>query len=307
MLTGPSKQLLAAISAFVDFLRHEKHYSAHTVSNYRRDLNGLMGFLVTHEIGSWEEVTPQHIRQYTSQRHRQGLNGRSLQRQLSAVRSLYKYLQRHQLVSHNPAQDIPIPKSDKRLPKTLDIESVEQLLAIKGGEPLILRDLAIMELLYSSGLRLAEIVGLSVDDLDQHMHLVRVLGKGAKQRDVPVGQKALVALSRWLAVRHEMANADENALFVSRRGTRLSPRTLQQRLSMWAKKQGLDQHVHPHRLRHAFASHMLESSGDLRAVQELLGHADISTTQVYTHLDFQHLAKVYDDAHPRARKNKKPG
>lgn len=303
----PGKKLQAGVSAFVDFLKYEKHYSTHTISNYRRDLNGLIGFLDTHAVGDWEEVTAQHIRQYTSQRYRQGLSGHSLQRQLSAVRSLYKYLQRHQLASHNPALDIPTPKSDKRLPKTLDIESIEQLLAIKGDEPLVLRDLAIIELLYSSGLRLAEIIGLSLGDLNQHIHLIRVLGKGSKQREVPVGQKALSALNRWLVVRNEMANADEEALFVSQRGTRLSPRTLQQRLSMWARKQGLDQHVYPHRLRHAFASHMLESSGDLRAVQELLGHADISTTQVYTHLDFQHLAKVYDEAHPRARKKKKTG
>jgi len=297
--------LQAGISTFVDFLQYEKQYSVHTVSNYRRDLNRLLEFLLKKEIENWELVTNQLIRQYITQRHRQGLNGRTLQRQLSAIRSLYKYLQRHQLASHNPAQDIPIPKSDKRLPKTLDIESIEQLLAIKGDDPLILRDLAIMELLYSSGLRLAEIVGLAVDDLDQHTQLVRVLGKGSRQREVPVGRHAIAAINKWLVVRSEMANAEEQSLFVSRRGTRLSARTLQQRLSMWAKKQGLDQHVHPHRLRHAFASHMLESSSDLRAVQELLGHADISTTQIYTHLDFQHLAKVYDDAHPRARKKKK--
>ncbi len=295
------------IAEFLDFLRHEKHYSTHTVSGYQRDLNRLRVFLREQDIGDWEAVTAQHIRQFVTRRHRSGISGRSLQRQLSAVRSLYRYLQRHGQASHNPAQDIPIPKSDKRLPKTLDIESVEQLLAARGDDPLTLRDMAIIELLYSSGLRLAEVTGLSVQDLDLQTRLVRVLGKGARQREVPVGRHAATALERWLGVRDKLANAGEDALFVSRRGSRLSPRTLQQRLSLWARKQGLDQHVHPHRLRHAFASHMLESSGDLRAVQELLGHADISTTQVYTHLDFQHLAKVYDQAHPRARKKKKTG
>jgi len=266
---------------------------------------GLLNFLNQSEAVSWDEVTPQTIRSFTSRRHRQGIGGRSLQRQLSAIRSLYRYLQRHQRVSHNPAQDIPVPKSEKKLPATLDIEAIERLVDIKGSSPIILRDIAIMELTYSSGLRLDEIVGLSVDDINLNSNIVRVLGKGSKQREVPVGRQAKAALERWFLARSEMADTDETALFVSQRGTRLAHRSLQKRLSHWAKKQGLDQHVHPHRLRHAFASHMLESSGDLRAVQELLGHADISTTQVYTHLDFQHLAKVYDNAHPRAKKKKK--
>lgn len=301
-----SKDLQSDFTAFLDFLTHEKHYSSHTVSNYRRDLNGLQNFLQQQSIPSWEAVTPQIIRQYTTQRHRQGIGGRSLQRQLSAIRSLYRYLQRHQLASHNPAQDIPVPRSEKKLPSTLDIEAIEQLLAIKGDSPIILRDIAVIELLYSSGLRLAEIIGLRIQDTDLNTMQVRVTGKGSKQRDVPIGRKAGDALARWLNSRSDIANADEEALFVSQRGTRLARRSLQTRLSYWAKKQGLDQHVHPHRLRHAFASHMLESSGDLRAVQELLGHADISSTQVYTHLNFQHLAKVYDKAHPRAKKKKGP-
>ena len=299
-----SNRLQSDFAAFIDFLAHEKRYSSHTVDNYRRDLSGLQDFLKLKAVRSWDAVTPQMIRQFTTQRHREGIGGRSLQRQLSAIRSLYRYLQRHQLASHNPAQDIPVPKSEKKLPATLDIESIERLLDIKGASPIVLRDIAIMELLYSSGLRLAEIVGLAIDDIDLNAGRVRVLGKGSKHRDVPVGRQAKAALERWLLARSEMANADEDALFVSQRGTRLSPRSLQLRLSHWAKKQGLDQQVHPHRLRHAFASHLLESSGDLRAVQELLGHADISTTQVYTHLDFQHLAKVYDGAHPRAKKKK---
>ena len=200
--------------------------------------------------------------------------------------------------------DIPAPKSGKKLPAALDIENIEQLLNSTDQSAIAVRDRAMIELMYSAGLRLAELINLDLGMLDLSTGIARVTGKGSKQREVPIGRAAIKAVKAWLALRQEIANSDENALFVSNRGNRISPRTVQQRMKQLAQKQGLDQHLHPHKLRHSFASHMLESSGDLRAVQELLGHADISTTQVYTHLDFQHLAKVYDTAHPRARKKK---
>ena len=200
--------------------------------------------------------------------------------------------------------DIPAPKSGKNLPAALDIENIEQLLNSTDQSAIAVRDRAMIELMYSAGLRLAELINLDLGMLDLSAGIARVTGKGSKQREVPIGRAAIKAVKAWLALRQDVANSDENALFVSNRGNRISPRTVQQRMKQLAQKQGLDQHLHPHKLRHSFASHMLESSGDLRAVQELLGHADISTTQVYTHLDFQHLAKVYDTAHPRARKKK---
>jgi integrase/recombinase XerC len=261
-----------------------------------------MAYFVGQSLDNWQNLSPKGVRRYVTERHRDGVSGRTLQRELSALRSLYRYLQKQGRADHNPAQDIPLPKSEKKLPKTLDIENIEQLLSMPGQDPLVKRDRAIIELLYSSGLRLAEIAGLDLGDINLATRMVRVLGKGSRQREVPVGRYAIAALQAWLDVRGTLANADTLALFVSQRGERISHRSLQQRLDMWARRQGLDKHVHPHRLRHAFASHLLESSGDLRAVQELLGHADISTTQVYTHLDYQHLAKVYDAAHPRARR-----
>jgi integrase/recombinase XerC len=221
---------------------------------------------------------------------------------LSAVRSFLTFLIRERVLSNNCAVDVRAPKSQRRLPVTLDADAMARLLEIPAEDALAIRDRALMELLYSSGLRLAEIVGLQVQDLNVADRTVRVLGKGSKTRVLPVGRKALAALAAWLKIRAERVKADNPAVFVGATGRRLGARAIQKRVAYWALRQGLPMHVHPHLFRHSFASHLLESSGELRAVQELLGHADISTTQVYTHLDFQHLARIYDATHPRARK-----
>ncbi len=296
--------LAQGLKNFLEYLEFEKRYSPHTISNYRRDLVSLETYLNEQQITDWQDVKPQTVRLFVAHRHRKGSGGKSISRQLSAIRSLYLYLQKHHNVTNNPALDIPAPKSGKKLPAALDIENIEQLLNSTDQSTLAVRDRAMIELMYSAGLRLAELINLDLGMLDLSAGMARVTGKGSKEREVPIGRAAIEAVKKWLAQRQEIANPDEDAIFISNRGTRISPRTVQQRMKQLALKQGLDQHLHPHKLRHSFASHMLESSGDLRAVQELLGHADISTTQVYTHLDFQHLAKVYDTAHPRARKKK---
>ncbi len=226
----------------------------------------------------------------------------SLQRNLSAIRAFYRYLIKHGYSKKNPAQGVVTPKTEKKLPKTLDVDQSVQLVEINSSEPLAIRDRAIFEILYSSGLRLSELVSLDLDSIDINEALVTVTGKGKKTRKIPVGKKAIIAINNWLKIRKNYTTDDVKALFVSQRGSRLGSRSVQKRLNEWAIKQGLATDVHPHMLRHSFASHILESSSDLRAVQELLGHSDISTTQIYTHLDFQHLAKVYDKAHPRAKK-----
>ena len=253
-------------------------------------------------VNEWRELDGRQVRGYITQRHRKGTGGRSLRRNLSSIRAFYKYLLTRGEATQNPADGITTPRTEKRLPKTLDVEQSARLVEIRGDDRLAVRDRAILELMYSSGLRLAECVGLDLYSVDIRDALVTVTGKGNKTRKAPVGKYALEAVGAWLKVRPELAALGENALFVSTRGKRISPRSVQQRLRHWALKQGLDTHVHPHMLRHSFATHMLESSGDLRAVQELLGHADISTTQIYTSLDFQRLASVYDQTHPRARK-----
>ena len=257
-------------------------------------------------VGDWAAVNEHHVRGFIAARRRKGASGRSVQRGLSALRSLFRYLLREGLARGSPAQGVRPPKTPRKLPATLDPDQLGQLLQAPAQTPLGLRDVAIVELFYSSGLRLAELVGLDLGDVDAGDAMVEVTGKGAKTRRVPVGRLALEALQRWLAVRSELAAADERALFVSERGTRLHPRTIQARLRHLALERGAARNVHPHLLRHSFASHLLESSGDLRAVQELLGHANISTTQIYTHLDFQHLAQAYDQAHPRAKRKRGP-
>jgi integrase/recombinase XerC len=242
------------------------------------------------------------VRRFAAESHRKGLGPRSVARRLSAVRTFLNYLIETGVLKSNAGVHVQAPKAPRRLPATLDADQVASLLAISGDDPLTLRDRAILELFYSSGLRLAELVGLNLGDVDAADRTVRVLGKGSKTRIVPVGKQALAALKDWLAVRAELARAGELALFVGHRGERVSPRTVQKRVNEWAKRQGTPTRVHPHMLRHSFATHVLESSRNLLAVQELLGHASLSTTQIYTHLDFQHLASVYDQAHPRARK-----
>jgi len=286
------------------FLGTLQHLSEHTRKSYQRDLVVLLEFVKAQEVRQWNELDGRQIRSFVAWRHRQGIGGRSLQRNLSAIRSFYRYLIGEGLAQHNPAEGVQAPKSPKNLPKLLDVDQAAQLLEIDDKDPLAIRDKAILELMYSSGLRLSELVMLNIDSLDLADAMVTVVGKGKKTRAVPIGEQARKAIKQWLKIRDNMANDEEFAVFVSQRGNRISRRSIQQRLKLWAKKQGITNLVNPHMLRHSFASHLLESSGDLRAVQELLGHADISTTQVYTHLDFQHLANVYDDAHPRARKKK---
>ncbi len=290
------------LDRFAVHLGSERRLSPLTVDGYRRELSRFMQRLREENVRDWAKVDETRVRDYITRRHRQGVGAASLERALSAIRGFYKYLLREGAAVHNPAAGVSAPRGARRLPDALDVDRVGALLDMPATNALEIRDRAMFELMYSSGLRLSETVSLNVGDVNLKDSLVRVTGKGAKQRVVPVGGIACEWIRSWLGKRPTLAVADDAALFVSRRGTRLTARAIQARLAKWARAQGIDRPVHPHMLRHSFASHMLESSGDLRAVQELLGHADISTTQVYTHLDFQHLAEVYDRAHPRARR-----
>ncbi len=296
------------LQKFFSYLQSERRYSSHTVLAYQRDIKHFMQCcsLDEEQFIQWDEIKQAEIRRCVATLHRQGLSGKSLQRWLSTIRSLFNYLLRFNRATQNPAVGIPAPKAAKRLPQTLNVDEIDQLLKIKKGESaeneLSIRDVAMMELMYACGLRLSELSGLNLQDIDWQQQSIQVTGKGQKQRRLPFGSKAKDAVKRWIKQRLIMAKENEASLFVSNRGTRLSNSSIQKRLKNMALKQGLNMHVYPHMLRHSFASHILESSKDLRAVQELLGHANLSTTQIYTHLDFQHLAGVYDNAHPRARK-----
>ena len=290
------------LAEFLQRLKTERRLSPHTVMAYQRDLNALLGFCEREKIDSFAALDSYQVRRFAAESHRRGSNARSVARRLSAVRTFLNFLVETGALKSNAAVHVQAPKPSRRLPATMDADQVASLLAIEGEEPLAVRDRAILELFYSSGLRLAELVSLNLGDVDADDRTVRVTGKGGKTRIVPVGRHALDALSAWLKVRPELAPHGEAALFVSRNGRRISHRAVQERVNHWARRQGAVTGVHPHMLRHSFATHVLESSGDLRAVQEMLGHASLSTTQVYTHLDFQHLAHVYDQAHPRAKK-----
>jgi len=285
-----------AVESYLQHLATERRLSLHTVDNYRRDLGGLVRLVDDMPLA---ELTTADIRGAIVRLRSQGLAATSLARHLSSWRGFYNFACRRLGYTRNPCSGLRPPKAAKPLPKTLSPDACTQLLDRTTETVLDIRDRAIFELFYSSGLRLSELTGIDLDDLDLPSAEASVTGKGNKTRIVPVGRQALQAIRSWLQVR---PTTSQRALFVSGRGTRLSPRSVQLRLQRWALNAGLAQHVHPHMLRHAFASHVLQSSGDLRAVQEMLGHASISTTQVYTHLDWQHLAKVYDQAHPRARK-----
>jgi integrase/recombinase XerC len=291
---------------FLDYLREVRQVSPHTLSNYQRDLKSLQSFCAQHNLFDAAKITESDIRAWVGQMHRKGLAGGSIQRTLSAARSYFNYLGKEQGQKHNPAAAVQAPRKPRKLPKTLDADQVSKYLEFDKSSEIALRDSAIAELFYSSGLRLAELVAVNLNDIDRHSQLITVTGKGNKTRTLPVGTVALQAIDEWLRVRPESPTDTDaaQALFVSNRGNRISVRNVQARLKLQGRKSGMHQDVHPHMLRHSFASHMLESSGDLRAVQELLGHANISTTQIYTHLDFQHLAKVYDQAHPRAKRRK---
>lgn len=289
---------------FLAYLHDERRFSAHTIAAYERDLNVFLSFCQTQGVENWDVVNAHRIRTYIAYRHRNGMNGRSIHRELSVIRAFYRWLLREGVVKINPALGISAPKTGRRLPEVIDVDETARLLEFPGGSAATLCDRAMMELFYSSGLRLSELVDLNLSDLDLKDGSVRVTGKGSKTRIVPVGGIARDVLSAWLKVRANLAAPGESAVFVGRVGRRVNHRTVQRHLRSASLVQGVTT-IHPHLLRHSFASHLLESSGDLRAVQELLGHADISTTQIYTHLDFQHLANVYDQAHPRARRNEK--
>lgn len=303
--SAETSELHEQFNVFLQHLAHVKRLSPHTVSAYRRDLESLSQACVEWQVARSEDIAETHVRQWIAAGHRKGLAPNSLQRRLSALRAYFEWRSRESGERRNPAVAVQAPRKKRRLPSTLDADQVNALLNQRSEEPLMLRDLAIAELFYSSGLRLAELRAIDLADLDRSQRLITVTGKGNKTRVLPVGKTALGALDRYLPHRASPSDADaEHAVFLSQRGKRLSERSIQARLRHLSKQSGLGQDVHPHMLRHSFASHMLESSGDLRAVQELLGHSDIATTQIYTHLDFQHLARVYDDAHPRAKKTK---
>lgn len=293
----------ARIAGYLGHLAHERRLAELTLKAYGRDLERLAAWLAERDGPNLDALDDEHIRGYLAWRHRNGTGGRSLQRELASLRGLYRWLMREEDSARNPATGIRAPKSARRLPATLEADQLCALLDGAGDEDLLeIRDTAMIELFYSSGLRLAELVSLNLADLPPADGELQVTGKGAKTRRVPIGAKARTALARWCRVRANLAHADEPALFVSSRGSRIHPRTVQARLARWGREQGMARGLHPHLLRHSFATHLLESSSDLRAVQELLGHADLGTTQIYTHLDFQHLARVYDQAHPRARR-----
>jgi integrase/recombinase XerC len=296
---------LRLVERFLDHLRLERRLSIHTITSYRRDLDCLTEYCDANAVSRWQDLKSHHVRGFAASSHAAGLSPRSIQRRLSGIRGLMNFLIREGEISRNPATGISAPQVARKLPNTLDVDQMARLLQIQGSDPVTARDRAMLELLYSSGLRLAELVNLDPEDVDLADAMVRVTGKGNKTRLIPIGRMARNCVAEWSRVRSELAAGDENALFVGVRGRRISPRTVQNRVRHWALKAGIPQRVYPHLFRHSFATHLMESSRDLRAVQELLGHADISTTQIYTHLDFQHLAQIYDEAHPRARRQKK--
>lgn len=287
------------VQRYLSHLAAERRLSAHTVENYRRDLASLIKLAQGTDLQTLDSI---RIRHFIARLHGQGLSATSLARRLSAWRGFYRFACERLDFPRNPCADLRPPKARRTLPEVLSPDVCAQLLDRVPEDVLEIRDKAMFELFYSSGLRLAELAGLDLAALDLAAGEASVTGKGSKTRIVPVGGKARIALAAWLDVRGEIANPEEKAMFTSRNGGRLTHRQVALRLDRWARKAGLDVHVHPHMLRHSFATHVLQSSGDLRAVQEMLGHANISTTQVYTHLDYQHLAKVYDTAHPRAKR-----
>jgi integrase/recombinase XerC len=295
----PTQVLNARIEAYLGHLAVERRLSANTVENYRRDLLALTAWMQANQLSQFGDLLGEHLRSFMASEHRRGLSATSLQRRLSALRSFFRHLLKHGELAGNPAQGLHAPKAPRKLPQVLDADEMTRLVEVPTDTTLGRRDRAMLELLYSSGLRLSELCGLRWRELDLVEGLVRITGKGDKTRIVPVGSHARAALAEW---KTETAPSLEMPVFPGRAGAPISPRAVQLRLRQVAQQQGIWKRVHPHLLRHSFASHVLESSGDLRGVQELLGHADIATTQIYTHLDFQHLAKVYDSAHPRARR-----
>lgn len=292
-----------SLAAFAEMLRFERNYSAHTVTAYVRDVQAFLNWLDGENV-ALADVARDDVQRYAAHVFRRGRAPRTIQRMLSALRSFFDFQLGDEVDVNNPARGVRAPRPDRDLPKVLEPGAVGRMLEALPDDPLLIRDLAMLELMYSSGLRLSELVGLDCMRLAADHSEVRVLGKGKRERNLPVGRKAREAIARWLVHRDALADAAEPALFVSRRGTRLSARNVQIRLRNFAREYGGVWGLHPHMLRHSFASHLLESSGDLRAVQELLGHQRISTTQIYTHLDHQHLSRVYEQAHPRAKRRR---
>lgn len=290
------------LERFYEYLRSERGLSPLTIRNYRQQLEATASDLYEQGVGNWQQVDSKWVRQIVSEGIRQGLKPNSISTRLSSCRSFFDFLIDRGDLSANPAKGISAPRKSKTLPKNLDVDEVDQLLAVDEQDPLAVRDRAIMELMYGTGLRLAELVSLNVRDILPGSDEIRVVGKGNKERKVPFSGLAKEWVNKWLNLRSCLLKQEEPALFISKLGRRISHRNVQKRMEEWGLKQGVASHISPHKLRHSFATHVLESSGNLRAVQEMLGHENISTTQVYTHLNFQHLAQEYDKAHPRAKK-----
>lgn len=302
----PALPFAHELAAFLTYMRSEKQFSPLTQQNYQRDLEKFRNYCAQKNLTDLNLVAMSHVRNAVAHLHREGLGGKSLQRWLSSLRSFFQFCIRRGWMKNNVADGISAPKSPKLLPKTMDVDQTAQFVAVEGDDFINKRDRALLELIYSSGLRLAEVTSLNLNDIDWGEAMLTVTGKGRKTRLLPVGAMAIAALKEWLVARRQYTQDNEPALFTTQRGGRISHRAVQMRMQQLSITQGMDNPIHPHMLRHSFASHMLESSGDLRLVQELLGHANISTTQIYTHLDFQHLSKVYDKAHPRAGRKTDP-
>lgn len=300
-----SPVLQTAVDDFLRYLKTERQLSPLTQKNYSRQLAALIGLATEIKLARWQDLDAATVRQLVARSHRSGLQAASLALRLSALRSFLDWQVAQGYLPANPAKGITSPKLPRHLPKNIDVDQVNQLLNIDLHDPLAVRDRAMLEMMYGAGLRLSELVGINCPDFDREAGEVWVIGKGSKERRLPVGRMAVEWVNYWLENRDLFApEPEEKALFLSNKGRRISARNVQKRFAEWGVKQGVSSHIHPHKLRHSFATHMLESSGDLRAVQELLGHASLSTTQIYTHLDFQHLASVYDAAHPRAKRGK---
>lgn len=294
------------LANFYRFIESEKQFSPHTLKSYRRDIKRFMGFVAEQSIDDWRLIDELHIRQFVSQIHRQGLGGKSIQRLLSALRRLFRYLLINKKIKINVVDHVRAPKSERKLPQVMHQQQIEHLLQNDSDEPLVVRDYAMLELLYASGLRLSELISLNISDIEWQGKTLRITGKGKKTRLCPFGTKAEKMLKKWIKHRQLLLKEAENAVFISNRGGRISATSIRTRIQKLCAEKGISQRVYPHLMRHSFASHMLEASQDLRAVQELLGHAHLKTTQIYTHLDFQQLTKTYDAAHPRAQKKKQP-
>jgi len=293
------------IDEYLNHLASQRGLSPITIKNYQRNLAEFVTLLTSKQLTDWSSLESDHVRLMIKQLNQKGIKARSIATKLSALRSFLEYLVQSEVLTFNPAKGISAPKLDKPLPKNISVDEAFQLLDINEDDPLSIRDQAMMELMYSSGLRLSELVGINLKDIKLRENEIIVLGKGSKQRLLPITDKAVKTIKSWLKVRTDFCDAGEVALFTSKLKKRISVRSVQARMEKWGLQQNLPSHLNPHKLRHSFATHMLESSGNLRAVQTLLGHADLSTTQVYTHLDFQHLAEVYDKAHPRSKRKKK--